>query len=142
VIGLPDYAVTPTDTRKPVHPVEGGADGERRVRALNLAQEIADATVRSDIESFAKTERIHSQYAAAFLAYSLTEPVEICTDGTGPMVTEEDSVEWLRIVQRAATYITQRGNVFPWRLVGVPGRPGWVQFVDKEGRPAAPEVRR
>ncbi|HEY0915710.1 MAG TPA: hypothetical protein VGE22_12635, partial [Solimonas sp.] len=66
----------------------------------------------------------------------------ICTDASGPKVTAEDADEALRIVHRAADYIVLRGNVFPWRMVDVEGRPGWVRFVDKEGRPVAPGDKR
>ena len=39
------------------------------------------------------------------------------------------------IVQRAAAYIRARGNNFGRRMLDVPDMPGYVRFVDREGRP-------
>ncbi len=136
---LPPFAVTPTDTRQPPRPAAqhpaNVASREHSARVLNLALAIADDAARSDIECYALSEQIRPAHAAAFPAYSLIDAVPVCTDGSGPKVTAEDAEDWLRIVHRAADYIVQRGNVFPWRMVDVDGRPGWVRFVDKEGRP-------
>ena len=135
---LPSYAVTPTDTRLPPRPAAqhpaNVASREHSARVLNLALSIADDTVRTEIECYAVCEEIRPAHAAAFPAYSLIDARPICTNASGPKVTAEDADEALRIVHRAADYIVLRGNVFPWRMVDVEGRPGWVRFVDKEGR--------
>lgn len=142
---LPGYAVTPTDTRLPPRPAAQHpatvANREHSARALHLALSIADDTVRAEIECYAVCEEIRPAHAAAYPAYSLIDAMAVCADGSGPKVTAEDAEEALRIVHRAADYIVQRGNVFPWRMVDVEGRPGWVRFVDKEGRPMPPGAR-
>lgn len=102
-----------------------------------LAQEIADATVRSEVECYARTEWLAPANAAGYPIYSLQQPndTHMVSDGHGPLVTPDEVAEDLAIVQRAARYIRARGNALPWRMLEVDGRPGWVRFVDKEGRP-------
>ncbi|PZP64210.1 MAG: hypothetical protein DI597_00930 [Pseudoxanthomonas spadix] len=55
-----------------------------------------------------------------------------------PAAGADSVMRGLAIVQRAAEYIRKRGNNFPWRMLDVADMPGWVRFVDKEGRPVDP----
>lgn len=102
--------------------------------AVALAVSIADDSVRSDIEIYAKGQAIPVEHGGYWI-YSLTDTVAV-TDS--PKVTLEDAIDCLRLTQRAANYIRERGNVFPWRMIEAAGYPGYVRFVDKEGRPVDP----
>lgn len=106
---------------------------------IDMAFEIADNAARSDIECFAFGRHIPGD--GSYWIYSLTETTPVCDGGEdGPKVTHDEAIDDLRIVQRAARYIRERGNIFPWRMVEVDGHPGFVRFVDKEGRPVDPGV--
>lgn len=99
-------------------------------RLIDMAFEIADTEARSVIEIYAKGYRVAvAPGAREFYVYSITE---LSPDEETPV----EAMESLRQVQRAAEYIRQRGNVFPWRMVDDEQHPGCVRFVDKEGRPA------
>lgn len=103
----------------------------------SLAVSIADDIVRSDIECFAVCGRIEEN--GGYPIYSLTETPPVIAEGDPGLVrTHDDAIEELRVVQRAAKYIRERGNVFDWRMVDVEGYPGYVRFIDKEGRPIDP----
>ncbi|MBH1874318.1 hypothetical protein I5W30_08770 [Stenotrophomonas maltophilia] len=80
-----------------------------------LALAVADATVRADIELFARQQDIEG-----LLFYDVT--------------TADDprSPEAMGYIQRAAAYIEARGDVFPWRLVRHISAPNLVCFRDKE----------
>lgn len=80
-----------------------------------LALAVADATVRADIELFARHQDIEG---LAF--YDLS-----CAD-------DPRSPEAMEYIQRAAAYIEARGDVFPWRLVRHISAPSLVCFRDKE----------
>lgn len=80
-----------------------------------LALAVADATVRADIELFARHQDIEG---LAF--YDLS-----CAD-------DPRSPEAMGYIQRAAAYIEARGDVFPWRLVRHISAPSLVCFRDKE----------
>ncbi|MGE4334472.1 MAG: hypothetical protein AB7E55_00670 [Pigmentiphaga sp.] len=98
---------------------------QREAAAAALAIEIADHAARSDIECYARFEQVRPENAARYFIYDLNP---------GSVASPAD----LAIARRAADYIRHRGNVFPWRMYEVPDRPGWVRFVDKEGRPLPP----
>ena len=107
------------------------------------AVRMADETARSDIEIYADWRQVKED--GGYSIYSTTEMVRLTptlTDAekrTFPHVaTMADALEQLAIVQRAVRHIDHRGNVFPWRMVAVPNMPGWVRFVDQEGRPVDP----
>jgi hypothetical protein len=100
---------------------------------LTLAVAIADDAARSDIEIYAAWKQVGTENGArGYPIYSLTEIKSPSTPG-------EDAASVMRglsIAQRAAVYIRERGNNVPWRMLDVPDMPGWVRFVDAEGRPA------
>lgn len=94
-----------------------------------LAVAIADDIVRSNIESFAVCGRVEEN--GGYTIYSLTEtPPVIAVGDPGLVRTHDDAIEELRIVQQAAKYIRERGDVFDWRMVDVEGRPGYVRFLE------------
>lgn len=110
---------------------------------LANALAIADAAVRSDIECCAHQLRIQAD--GGYWIYSTTDTCRLraaMTDSeaaTQPFAYNlAEQLELLKCTQRAAEYIRQRGNVFPWRMVDVPDMPGYVRFVDGEGRPVDP----
>ncbi|EKT4091233.1 hypothetical protein QEG23_000713 [Stenotrophomonas maltophilia] len=80
-----------------------------------LALAVADATVRADIELFARQQDIEG-----LMFYDLS-----CAD-------DPRSPEAMGYIQRAAAYIEARGDVFPWRLVRHISAPTLVCFRDKE----------
>lgn len=80
-----------------------------------LALAVADATVRADIELFARQQDIEG-----LTFYDLT-----CAD-------DPRSPEAMGYIQRAAAYIEARGDVFPWRLVRHISAPSLVCFRAKE----------
>ncbi|HDS1580009.1 TPA: hypothetical protein QEL15_002091 [Stenotrophomonas maltophilia] len=80
-----------------------------------LALAVADATVRADIELFARHLDIEG-----LPFYDLT-----CAD-------DPRSPEAMAYIQRATAYIEARGDVFPWRLVRHISAPSLVCFRDKE----------
>jgi len=82
-----------------------------------LALAVADATVRADIELFARQQDIEG-----LIFYDLG-----CAD-------DPRSPEAMGCIQRAAAYIEARGDVFPWRLVRHISAPTLVCFRDKEPR--------
>lgn len=102
--------------------------------AVVLAVAIADDSARSDIEIYAKGQAIPAEHGGYWI-YSLTETVAV---SDSPKVTLEDAIDCLRLTQRAAKYIRERGNAFAWRMVNADGYPGYVRFIDKEGRPVDP----
>lgn len=85
-------------------------------RLVALAIAIADHTARSDIEIYAQ----HSGMESA--VYDLTAPADDEADVT--------------IAQRAARYIHERGDVWPWQMVEVDGNPNRVRFVDRDSKTA------
>lgn len=103
---------------------------------IELAIAIADDVARADIESFALA-KFHEE-DGGWWSYSTTETVKpraVPGFAADPM---HDPLRDLADVQRAARYIRVRGNNFPWRMVDVDGEPGYVRFIDKEGRPVDP----
>lgn len=94
---------------------------------------IADDSVRNDIEFFALQRRVKNSGRADFTVYSITQPVPANANGSEP--TMANAMHDLAIVQRAAAYIRARGNNFGRRMLDVPDMPGYVRFVDREGRP-------
>lgn len=114
--------------------------------AFNLvanAFRIADNAARSDIELYSHQCEVKED--GGYWIYSTTETMRLTatmTDSerrTQPhAATLGEALEALAITIRAADYIRGRGNVFSWRMVDVPDMPGWVRFVDKEGRPVDP----
>ena len=115
-------------------------------RRQELADAIAIEAVRSDIEIYAKTQHIAEN--GGYWIYSLAEPVPLLETipkgkarSTAQFVhTEEEAAHGLIVTQRAAEFIRLRGNVFPWRMIDAEGHPGYVRFVDREGRPVDPGV--
>lgn len=104
-------------------------------KVLALAIKIADDSARSEVELYAKSEWVSPEPdAAKYPIYSITESVPVNDGLFSQEITHEDAIRGLQIVQRAANYIRSRGNVFPWRMIEVDGRPGYVRFVDREGR--------
>lgn len=107
------------------------------------AVRIADEAARTDIECCAHQQQVNG--VAGHWIYSITEMRRLratMTDAeaaTQPFASDlAEALDMLDCTQRAARHIEQRGNVFPWRMVDVPDMPGWVRFVDKEGRPVDP----
>ncbi|WP_308518269.1 hypothetical protein [uncultured Stenotrophomonas sp.] len=82
---------------------------------IELAPAVADATVRADIELYARQQDIEG-----LMFYDLS-----CAD-------DQRSPEAMGYIQRAAAYIDARGDVFPWRLVRHISAPSLVCFRDKE----------
>lgn len=104
---------------------------------------IADDTARSDIECCAHQQQVHED--GGYWIYSTTDMRRLratMTDAeaaTQPFaINLPEALDMLVSTQRAAEYIRRRGNVFPWRMVDVPDMPGYVRFVDREGRPIDP----
>ena len=102
--------------------------------AVALAVAIADDSARSDIEIYAKGQAIPAEHGGYWI-YSLTETVAVTES---PKFTLDDALDALRLTQRGAKYIRERGNAFAWRMVDADGYPGYVRFIDKEGRPVDP----
>lgn len=107
---------------------------------------IADDTARADIEICA--HQLHVPEDGGYWIYSTTDTRRLRSGLTDAEAATQPSahsfgeaLELLACTQRAAAYIRARGNVFPWRMVDVPDMPGYVRFVDAEGRPVDPEVR-
>ena len=92
-------------------------EGEAAGTALDqLARQIAENTVRSDIESYAEWVEVDG------LRFMDTTRAQ---DGSG------DPVKALEYVRFAVEYIDQRGDVFDWRMQRHIGAPRLVRFVDK-----------
>ncbi|MCA0368345.1 MAG: hypothetical protein LCH57_09845 [Proteobacteria bacterium] len=89
---------------------------------LNTALCIADESARSDIECNAKW----IPHPDGDVVYDLRFPmITGATDAA-------QNAHAVSTATRAAKYIEQRGDVFPWRMVHVDGAPHLVRFVDKE----------
>lgn len=102
-----------------------------------LAVAIADDIARSDIESFAVCGRVEEN--GGFTIYSLTETPPVIAGGDPGLVrTHDDAIEELRVVQRAAKYIRERGDVFDFHMIDAPGHPGYVRFIEKADGTAEP----
>lgn len=86
-------------------------------RLVALAIAIADSSARSDIEISAYRESLQLP------VYDLTRPAD----------DEED----VQVAQRAARYIRERGDVWPWQMVEVDGNPNRVRFVDRDSKSEA-----
>ena len=85
-------------------------------RLVALAIAIADSSARSDIEISAYQESLQLP------VYDLTRPAD----------DEED----VQVAQRAARYIRERGDVWPWQMVEVDGNPNRVRFVERDEKTA------
>lgn len=81
---------------------------------IALAVEVADATVRSDIELFALPQTIEG-----VVFYDLTRTIDA------------RSQEAMGYIQRAVAYIQARGDVFAWRMLPHIDCSTLVLFVDK-----------
>ncbi|MBS0212351.1 MAG: hypothetical protein JSR26_04105 [Proteobacteria bacterium] len=107
-----------------IDPVVAGLRGYR-TRLLNAAIEIADATVRSDVECFCEGGCEGGDGASW---YDTSKPF-----GLG----ESDAQLKLAglFVQRALRYIGLRSpDAFPWRFVRHPDRPELVRFEEREAQ--------
>lgn len=102
--------------------------------AVGLAVAIADDAARSDIELYANARAIPMEHGGYWI-YSLTETQPV---SESPKVTLDHAIDSLRITQRAAKYIRERGNAFAWRMVEAEGYPGCVRFINNDGRPVDP----
>ncbi len=120
-MSLPAYAVTPSDTRPAprgsLHPANV-ASREHSAQAMNLALEIADDAVRSDVEIY-----------SAICAIDCT----LWCDTRNPpadMDRHEADRELSRhMVGRALQYIGLRNpDGMPWRFIRHPERPELVRF--------------
>lgn len=117
------HAITPTDTRPTDRAKSiGPADGRRRqdIETVELALAIADAAVRSDIELHA----LGFYGKDGLFWYDLKQPAAGIT-------APEIDAELRQVVARAVRYITQRGDVFPWRLFHSFGDRSIVRFEAK-----------
>ncbi|WP_313036610.1 hypothetical protein [Stenotrophomonas acidaminiphila] len=81
-----------------------------------LARQIAENTVRSDIESYAEWVEVDGQ---KFMDTTRAQ------DGSG------DPVKALEYVRFAVEYIDQRGDAFDWHMQRHISAPHLVRFVDK-----------
>lgn len=86
---------------------------EKQARTLDLAIQIADAAVRSDVELYARRMDVEGTtfYDVAMGA---------------------DSAQDVETVQRAMEYIVARGDVFPWNIVRHISSPNLVSFREKD----------
>lgn len=116
-----------------------------KTRLAELAEAIAIDAVRSDIECYAKAKAISEN--GCYFIYSIAEPVPVresipANERINAQFVDsaEAAARDLIVVQRAAEFIRLRGNVFPWRMIDAEGHPGYVRFVDAEGRPVDPGV--
>lgn len=85
-------------------------------RMVDLALQIADDCVRSEVECYAYRTEIDGE---RFL-------------DTSRAGDDEVAEECLKAVRRALDYIRLRGDAFPWHLKRSLGAPHLVKFVDKE----------
>ena len=92
------------------------------MQVLNLALTIADATVRADVELYAR----EIELPEGRVAYDLSRPA------SDSRTTDAEHAEGLAAAQRAARYIQLRGNVWPWRMVRWLDNRSIVCFVDEE----------
>ncbi|MGH8040304.1 MAG: hypothetical protein ACREPD_21520 [Stenotrophomonas sp.] len=87
-------------------------DSKPAAAVIELAAQIADKTVRCDIELFCRDTWVDGvQYF----------------DVTAPRLFGED----LTMVRDALEYIQLRGDVFPWAMQRHPLHPQWVRFEEK-----------
>lgn len=120
------HAVTPTDSRDPRgarHPMNI-AHRETSARVMNLAFQIADAAVRSEIESAVVSIRLNKKDW-----FCTNRPVVDEPDMCG--VSAAERLEARSRIDKAVRYIGLRSpDAFPWRFVRHPERPELVRFED------------
>lgn len=92
-------------------------------RTLDLAVQIADAAVRSDIECFAA---IASRGESP--AHTVYDTSRICDYKSEGGATEAADLE---VIQRALRYIAMRGDALPFVLHRSPADPALVSFEDR-----------
>lgn len=90
-------------------------------QAVSLALSVADGAARADVECYAQVSR----HPDGFDVYDLTQPQCTAADA------KQDRDEAVQIAKRAAMYIRERGDVFPWQMLPVDGAQHLVRFMDK-----------